>query len=150
MPVREELPLGCELGEGRPLVVAALGEARERLVVEDVDAGVDPVGQLRRLVEALDRVVVRDLDDAEAGRQRSDDDRRRAAVLAVRCQQRGEVGVDKLVAVQRVERARLLPRRAAKRRPPPRPSGSGSSTVTTRAETRQLGLEELAPGRPRS
>jgi len=45
--------------------LAALGQARDRLVVEDIDARVHPVRQLRRLVAALDSVVGRDLDDAE-------------------------------------------------------------------------------------
>ena len=52
MPEGEQLSLLRELGEGRLLVVAALRESLERLVVEDVDAGVDPVRQARRLDEA--------------------------------------------------------------------------------------------------
>ena len=50
--VAAQLPLGGELGEGALLVVAALGQPRERLLAEHVDAGVDPVVEQRRLAEA--------------------------------------------------------------------------------------------------
>src|SRR5437870_13306938 len=49
-----EPPLGCELGERRELVVALLREKRERLLAEDVDAGVDPVLEFRSFAEAGD------------------------------------------------------------------------------------------------
>src|SRR5262249_28330628 len=68
-----ELPLRCQLGECRLLVVAALGQPLERLVVEDVDAGVDPVRQARRFAKTAHTVAVRELDHAELRRQRSDD-----------------------------------------------------------------------------
>ena len=130
----QQLALLRELGERRLLVVAALGQPLERLVVEHVDAGVDPVRQSRRLAEAGDEVVVVEIDDAELRRQRRDDDRRRAAVLARarRAARRGR----RRAARRRSARTRgPAPRAAAaaKRSPPPRPSGSGSSTATISA-----------------
>src|SRR5207302_10313864 len=79
-----ELSLVGELGECRLLVVAALGQSRQRLVVEDVDACVHPVREPRRLAEACNPVAFLELDDAKLRNEWCDDDGRRAAVLAVR------------------------------------------------------------------
>src|SRR3954454_9289359 len=51
MPVAAELALLGELGERVLLVVAALGQAPQRLVVEHVHPGVDPVVEQRRLAQ---------------------------------------------------------------------------------------------------
>src|SRR4029079_2641013 len=60
-----ELALGGELRERALLVVALLRQAVERLLAEDVDAGVHPLLEERRLAEAGDRAVVVQVDDAE-------------------------------------------------------------------------------------
>src|SRR5581483_6282989 len=60
-----QLPLGGQLGKRGLLVVAALRQPRQRLLVEDVDAGVDPVRERRRLAEARDRAVVALVDITE-------------------------------------------------------------------------------------
>ena len=65
VPVTAQLSLRGELGEGVLLVVAALGEPVDRLVVEDVDPRVDPVVEQGRLTEARDRPAAVDVDDAE-------------------------------------------------------------------------------------
>src|SRR3954468_2846988 len=65
VPVPREAPLGGELRERGALVVAALGEAGERLLVENVDPDVDPVRQRRRLLEAGDVVACVEVDDPE-------------------------------------------------------------------------------------
>ena len=108
MAEAEQLPLLGQLGERRLLVVAALGHPGERFVVEHVDAGVDPVRQARRLAKTCHAVVVAELDHAELRPERRDHDRRGAAVLFVRLQERAQVDVVQLVAVERIERARLL------------------------------------------
>ena len=118
---RAQPPLGGELGERRRLVVAPLGEPRERLLVEDVDAAVDPVRQPRRFAEADDDVVLVELDDPERRRQRRDRDRRRGAASPVVREQRAQVDVDELVAVQRVDRAALAPRARREAQPSPAP-----------------------------
>src|SRR5436190_23741518 len=53
-----ELPFRGELGERCRLVVAALREARERLLAEDVDAAADPALDRPALREARDPAVV--------------------------------------------------------------------------------------------
>src|SRR5439155_5289815 len=71
VPVRVEPPFRRELREGARLVVAALREARERLLAEDVDAAADPVLEPWRLAEARHEVLL-ELDDAERRAQRDD------------------------------------------------------------------------------
>ena len=63
----------------------------------------------RRLAEAGDRAVLLDLDDAERGADLRDDDRPRGATRLVLGEQRAEVDVEELVAVEREHRALLLP-----------------------------------------
>ena len=110
MPQRAQASLGGELREGGRLVVAALREALERLLAEDVDAAADPLVEPRRLAKAGDQVVV-EVDHAERRAQRDDRDRRGRGALAVEAQQGREVDVDQLVAVQREQVALLAPRR---------------------------------------
>src|SRR5207245_75711 len=103
-----QLSLRSERGERRLLVVAALRQTRERLVVEDVDACVHPVRESRSLAEAGDSIAVRELDDAELRDQRRDHYRRCGAALAMQVEQRIEVDVVQLVAVERVQRPGFL------------------------------------------
>ena len=84
-------------------MVASLGQARERLLAEHVDARVDPVRELRRLAEAGDEIAVGEVDDPERGVDLRDDDGRGAAVGAVRVEEAAQVDVEQLVAVQRVD-----------------------------------------------
>src|SRR5207248_340629 len=65
VPVTAQLSLRGELGEGALLVVSALREPVDRLVVEDVDPRVDPVFEQGRLTEAGYRPAAVDVDDAE-------------------------------------------------------------------------------------
>src|SRR5438105_2292563 len=65
VPVREQLSVGDELRKRRRLVVAALGEAFDRLLGEDVDPAVDPVRDPTAFAESLDDVPVAEVDDAE-------------------------------------------------------------------------------------
>src|SRR5689334_8174521 len=65
VPVGVQAALGDELGERRRLVVAPLREALDRLLGEDVDAAVHPVRDPASLAEALDDVVLAEVDDAE-------------------------------------------------------------------------------------
>jgi hypothetical protein len=102
---RVQAALGGERGERRLLVVAALRQAFERVVVEDVDPAADPVGQPRRLAEPAHDVLVGQVDHAEGAPHRHDGDRRRGPALAMAREQRRKVDVDELVAVQRVHRA---------------------------------------------
>ena len=88
VPEGEELPLVGQLRERRLLVVAALRQPLERLVVEDVDPRIDPVRQVRRLAEAAHTVAGGELDDSELGPERRDDDRRRTTVLLVGLEER--------------------------------------------------------------
>src|SRR5207249_4332025 len=81
VPERRELALGREVRERAQLVVAPLREALERLLVEHVDARVDPVVELRRLAEAGDHVAVAEVDDAEGRPDLGDDDGRRRSTL---------------------------------------------------------------------
>src|SRR5438552_235640 len=101
VPVTAQLSLRGELGEGALLVVSALREPVDRLVVEDVDPRVDPVFEQGRLTEAGYRPAAVDVDDAERRAHLRDDDRRRGTRLAVLREERGEVDVEQLVAVQR-------------------------------------------------
>src|SRR5581483_4713534 len=105
VPVAPQLALTSELGEGRLLVVAALRQALDGLGAERVDAGVDPMVEERRLAEAGDRPVPVEVDDAERRPHLRDDDRRGGAVPLVLVEERAEVDVEELVAVQREARA---------------------------------------------
>src|SRR6187551_292698 len=75
--------LAGELRKGRVLVIAALRQAVERLLPEDVDAAADPVRELRRLPKAGDDIVVPEVDDPERRLQRRYCDSRRGTGLAV-------------------------------------------------------------------
>ena len=108
VPEGEQLAFLGELGEGRLLVVAALRQPLERLVVEHVDAGVHPMREPRCFVKAADTVAVRQLDDAELRLQRRDHDGRCAFILLVRVEEGTQVDVVELVAVERIQRARLV------------------------------------------
>src|SRR6266516_3766439 len=88
VPEGEQLAFLRELGEGRLLVVAALRQSLERLVVEHVDADIHPMWEPRCFPKAADAIAVRKLDDAELRLQRGDDDRRGAVVLLVRVEKR--------------------------------------------------------------
>src|SRR6266536_2121973 len=100
-----ELPFRGELGERCRLVVAALREARERLLAEDVDAAADPALDRPALREARDPAVV-ELDDPERRLRARHGDRRRGAVGTVGLEQARKVDVDQLV--QAAERGREL------------------------------------------
>src|SRR5438046_6004325 len=102
-----ELPFRGELGERCRLVVAALREARERLLAEDVDAAADPALDRPALREARDPAVV-ELDDPERRLRARDGDRRRGTVGTVGFEQPRKVDVDQLVAVQGKDVAALL------------------------------------------
>src|SRR6266516_1959001 len=102
-----ELPFRGELGERCRLVVAALREARERLLAEDVDAAADPALDRPALREARDPAVV-ELDDPERRLRARHGDRRRGAVGTVGLEQARKVDVDQLVAVEREDVAALL------------------------------------------
>src|SRR5437763_15704469 len=81
VPQRPQAALGGELGKGRRLVGAPLGEAFERPVGEDVDAAADPLVEAGRLAEAGDEIAL-ELGHAERRAERDDGDRRRPAALA--------------------------------------------------------------------
>src|SRR5215208_4217464 len=148
VPVRAQAPLLDELGERRRLVVAPVREAAYGLRREHVDAAVDPVRDPAALAEADDDVVVAQVDDAERRLRPRDRDRRGGAGDAVCREQRVEVDVDELVAVQRVDVPRPLP--LARRE---LDSAAPSERLRLlrdddlRAERRQLALEELALAR---
>src|SRR5579871_2064443 len=112
--VAAQLALGGELGERRELVVAALGEPLERLLAEDVDAGVDPLVEHRRFAKAGDRAVLLEIDDAEGGTHLGYDDRRGRAALLVLGDEAGIVEVEQLVSVEREHRAALPAMRRGK------------------------------------
>src|SRR3954468_2458255 len=99
--------LGGELWEGRRLVVAALGEARERLVSERIDAAADPALDRPAFREAGDALLL-ELDHAERRLRLRDRDRRRCPVGAMLLEQRGEIDVEQLVSVQ-PENVAVLP-----------------------------------------
>src|SRR6478752_7467589 len=80
VPERAQAPLGGQLGKGAGLVVAALGEALERLLAEP-----------RCLPEAGHMIVVVELDYPEWRLQRHDRDRRRGIALPVVLEQPREV-----------------------------------------------------------
>ena len=61
-----------ELGEGRGLVVAPLRQPLDRLVVQHVEAHVDPVREPRGLPRTPSRSLSSELDDAERRRHRGD------------------------------------------------------------------------------
>src|ERR1700675_685764 len=100
MPESTELAFSGELGEGRRLVVALLGEALERLLAQDVDTAADPALHRPALRKAGHTIGV-ELDDAEGRLRSRDGNRGRGAVRAVVLDQAGEVDVEQLVAVQR-------------------------------------------------
>src|SRR5207248_3620050 len=99
VPQRPQAALGGELGKGRRLVVAPLGEAFERLVAEDVDAAADPLVEAGRLAEAGDEIAL-ELDHAERRAERDDGDRPRRAALPVQREQSRQIDVHELVPVQ--------------------------------------------------
>ena len=88
-------------------MVAELGERSEGLLTERVDAAADPNRKLRGLLEARDEIVLAQLDEAERRARVRDDDRGGGTRLPVASQQRREVDVDQLVAVEREDVARL-------------------------------------------
>ena len=101
-----------KLREGRLLVVPSLREKRQRLLAQDVDAGVDPVIEQRRLAEAGDRAIDFDLDHTERRAHLRHDEGRRGTALLVLGEKRRIVDVEELVPVQREHWPRLLaPRR---------------------------------------
>jgi hypothetical protein len=123
-----------ERGEGGRLVVAALRQAGERLLAEDVDAAADPVREEPRLLEAGDPVVLAQLDDPEGRARMRHRDRRGGPRRAVPVEERREVDVEQLVAVQRVDVA-FLPAR-----------GCGEAQSSPAAERLRLGHgDELGP-----
>src|SRR5262249_61272503 len=101
-----------ELGEGGRLVVAAVGEAVDRFLREDVDAAVHPVRDPATLAEADDNIVVSEVDDAERRLRPGDRNGRSAPRLPVPREQRAKVDDDELVAVHGLQAAglRSLPR----------------------------------------
>ena len=90
-----------------------------------------------------DDVLVVDVDDTELRLRLRHGDRRERAAVSVPREQRCEVDVEQLVAVQREHvAARLAQRRAANLIPPPRPSRSGSSAATISAPSPASSLDE--------
>ena len=77
--------------------------------LEHVVAAVDPVRHAPGLLEAADDVVVVDLHEPELRLGLCDRDRRERATGTMCGEQRAEVDVDELVAVQRQDVAALLP-----------------------------------------
>src|SRR4029079_4825803 len=108
VPERAQAPSGRELRERARLVVAALGEALERLFAEHVDAAADPLVEARGLSESGDEVVVEG-DHTEGRAQGDDGDGRGRLALAMQRQQLRKVDVDQLVAVQREDVSLLAP-----------------------------------------
>ena len=89
-------------------MVALLGQPRQRLRAEHVDAAADPVRQAGLLPEAEHGVVLVDVDDPEVRLERDDGDRRRRVRRPVMRGQRAQIEIDELVAVERVHVARVL------------------------------------------
>ena len=89
----------------------------------------------RRLTEAADHVLLVDLDDAERRLERRDRDRGRRRAFAVPREQRAEVDVEQLVAVEGVAGAALVPARRREAEAPPRPSGSSSPASASSMST---------------
>src|SRR5438876_6477361 len=145
VPEGAEAAFGDELRERRRLVVAPLGEPLERLLAEDVDAGVDPVGNSARLPEARDDVVGAQVDQAERRRRPGDRDRRRSAAALVACAESDEVDVEELVPVQREHVAGLPPRARGETDPAAAPEPLGLLRGDDlRAEAFELADEEVA------
>src|SRR5215217_4288400 len=146
---RVDASLASELRKGRVLVVATLGQTLDGLLAEDVDAAADPVGQLGRLAESRDDVVVAEVDDPERRLERRDGDRRCRARLPVAGKYRAEVEVDQLIAVQREDLSRLLPERGCEAKPSPAAERLGlGSRDDLGAQSSELRDEEiLGPGR---
>ena len=151
VPERGEPSVGGELGKRRRLVVAALGQRarsprrRARRRRSSPSTAASGPRETRRPSRRPSSV-----DDAERRRQRRDRDRRGRRALAVQREQRLEVDVEELVAVQREDAPDSRRARAAKRRPPPRPSGSGSSTTDElEAGAGELALEQSLHARRR-
>src|SRR5215471_2994569 len=115
--VRMQPPLARELRKRGLLVVALLGQERERLLAENVDAGVDPVVEQRGLAETGDRAVALDLHHPKRGAHLRDDDRRCGAAPIVFREERGEVEIEQLVAVERENRAFLAATRRREAKP---------------------------------
>src|SRR5436309_6505592 len=83
VPKSEQLPLTRELGEGRLLVVALFRHARQRLLVQHVDPGIDPVRQARRLAEARDALTFGKLHHTELRHERRNHDRRGSSAVVL-------------------------------------------------------------------
>ena len=130
---RAQTPLGGELRERGRLVVAALGQAGERLLAEDVEAGVDPVRQRGRLAEAASR------------RRRRRPRRRRTATLE-RATAIVAAPPSASVALEAAPRGR---RRAARRRSARRRRRSRAARPP-RSAARRRGRAAPAPRRRRS
>ena len=140
--------LGRELGEGRRLVVAPLGEPLDRFFGEDVVAAVDPVRHAAAFAEPAHEVVVVDVDEAELRLGLGDGDRRERASRPVSGEQAGEVDVDELVAVQGIDVALLVPERGSELDPAAAAEPLGLlGGDDLRAEARQLRDEQLALAR---
>ena len=135
--------LGGELGKRRRLVVSALRQALDRLVVEHVDPAADPDGKVRVLAEAGDDVLLVELDEPEGALRADDGDRRGGAALAVPLEKGAEIDVDELVAVQREYRPVLFPqpRRVAEPASAPQTLLLGRRD-DLRAEAIELALEQ--------
>src|SRR5205807_1455265 len=104
--------------ERRRLVVAALREARERLLPEYVNAAADPVRNTGTLVEALHEIGLAELDDAERREGPRDGDGRRRTRPSVPLEQRRQIDVEQLVPVQRVDVTLLAPSTGCEAQPP--------------------------------
>src|SRR5262249_57370800 len=100
-----------QLGERALLVIAPLRETVDRLLAQDVHTGVHPLVEDRRLTEPGDPAVLLQVDDAERRAHLRDDDRPRRRRARVFVEQRPEVDVEELVAVQREAGAVLPPPR---------------------------------------
>ena len=134
VPEAAELALAGELGERALLVVAALGQPRERLLAERVDAGVDPVVEQRRLAEAGDPCRPprgRRRRTASAPARRRSSPRRPTRSCSARSARKSTSSSSSPFSASTVPSSRR--RDAARRRPPPRPSGSGSPTASISA-----------------
>ena len=143
--------LGGELREGSRLVVATVGEAPDRLGREHVDAAVHPVRIVAGLREPRDDVVVSDLDDGEPRSRTRDRNRCRRSTLTVPAEQRGEIDVDQLVAVQRVDVACLRALSGRELDPAAATEALGLlGTDDLRAQSRRVRRRTLLPARRRT
>ena len=96
-------------------------------------------------LEALDDVVLAEVDDAERRLRPRDRDGRRGARLAMPLEQRLEVDLDELVAVQREDVAALVPLARGELDPAAAAEPLGLlRRHDLRPEARELALEQLA------